>query len=163
MQDFYFMLGRALGVILFLMLFLPTQSTFASLDYGKQSLIGADFSGSDLRAATFYLTNLQNADFSGSNLEGASFFDAKLENADLSEANLRDATMDAAILEGTNLTNAVLEGAFAFNTKFKDVNIKGADFTDVLMNTQSLQTLCSIASGENPITKRQTIETLNCN
>ena len=44
---------------------LPTRS-FAALDYGKQSLIGADFSGSDLKGATFYLTDLQDANLSAS-------------------------------------------------------------------------------------------------
>ncbi len=51
---------------------------FAALDYGKQTLIGADFSNTDLKGATFYLSDLQDADFSGSDLQGASFFDAKL-------------------------------------------------------------------------------------
>ena len=44
--------------VLMIVLSLPSRS-FAALDYGKQSLIGADFSGSDLKGATFYLTDLQ--------------------------------------------------------------------------------------------------------
>ena len=46
---------------------LPSIS-FAALDYGKQSLVGADFSGSDLKGATFYLTDLQDANLSGCEL-----------------------------------------------------------------------------------------------
>ena len=46
--------------ILIVVLTLPTRS-FAALDYGIQSLVGADFSGSDLKGATFYLTDLQDA------------------------------------------------------------------------------------------------------
>jgi len=42
--------------VLMIVLSLPFRS-FAALDYGKQSLIGADFSGSDLKGATFYLTD----------------------------------------------------------------------------------------------------------
>ena len=37
-------------------LILPSRG-LAALDYGKQSLVGADFSGSDLKGATFYLTD----------------------------------------------------------------------------------------------------------
>ncbi|MCY3537124.1 MAG: pentapeptide repeat-containing protein, partial [Cyanobacteria bacterium MAG IRC3_bin_20] len=37
----------------------------AAMDYAKQSLIGADFHGQDLRGTTFNLTNLREADLSG--------------------------------------------------------------------------------------------------
>ena len=37
--------------VLIIVLTLPSIS-YAALDYGKQSLIGADFSGSDLKGAT---------------------------------------------------------------------------------------------------------------
>ena len=49
--------------VLIIFLILPSRS-FAALDYGKQSLIGADFSGSNLKGATFYLTDLQDANLS---------------------------------------------------------------------------------------------------
>ena len=42
-------------------------------------------------------------------------------------------------MTGTNLTNAVLEGAFAFNTRFVDVTISGADFTDVPIRGDQLK------------------------
>ena len=44
--------------VLMIVLTLPFRS-YAALDYGKQTLVGADFSGSDLKGATFYLTDLQ--------------------------------------------------------------------------------------------------------
>ena len=49
---------------LIVVLTLPSR-VFAALDYGKQSLVGADFSGTDLKGATFYLTDLQDANLSG--------------------------------------------------------------------------------------------------
>tara|TARA_B100000700_G_C14601655_1_gene649363 strand:+ start:172 stop:690 length:519 start_codon:yes stop_codon:yes gene_type:complete len=159
----YSKLKNLLVLFLAILIFQPISPIYAALDYGKQTLIGADFSNNDLKGATFYLTNLQNANFSGSDLKGASFFDANLQGANLSNTNLRDVTMDAAILEGTNLSNAVLEGAFAFNTKFKDVNIRGADFTDVLMSKESKKSLCDLAEGVNPETKRETYLSLDCN
>ena len=136
---------------------------YAALDYGKQSLIGADFSNTDLKGATFYLSDLQDADFSGSDLQGASFFDAKLQDANLSNTNMKDVTMDSAILDGANLSNSNLEGAFAYNAKFEKVIIDGADFTDALLSNDVKKNLCDKANGINSITKRKTIETLECN
>ncbi len=143
--------------------FSPVQPSLAAMDYAKQVLIEADFSNRDLRGVTFNLTNLLKANLSGSDLEGASLFGAKLQEADLSNTNLRDATLDSAILEGTNLTNAVLEDAFAFNTRFKDVIITGADFTNVPVRDDVVSTLCLAATGTNPVTSRETRETLGCN
>ena len=46
-------------VLLYLTLsLLCPRASFAALDYGKQSLLGVDFSGSDLQGATFYLTDI---------------------------------------------------------------------------------------------------------
>ena len=141
---------------------LPVQAGWAAMDYAKQVLIESDFSNRNLRGVTFNLTNLLKANLSGSDLEGASLFGAKLQEADLSNTNLTDATLDSAILEGTDLSNAVLEDAFAFNTRFKDVLITGADFTNVPMRNDVLSELCLIADGQNPITGRNTKETLGC-
>ena len=158
------MLIRFLSILAgFLLIFMWEIPSHASIDYGKQSLIGDDFSKQDLKSATFYLTNLQDADLSDSNLEGASLFGAKLLNTDLSNANLRNATLDSAVFDGTNLTNAILENAFAFNARFRNVDISGTDFTNVIIRNDDLSYLCSIATGTNTITKRDTFETLECN
>lgn len=138
---------------------MPSQ---ALIDYGKQTLIGDDFSNQDLKGATFYLTNLQDANLSESDLEGASLFGAKLLNTNLSNTNLRNATLDSAVFEGTNLSNSILEDAFAFNARFKNVDITGTDFTNVVVRGEDLNYLCSIAHGTNPITKRDTFNTLEC-
>jgi len=134
----------------------------AAMDYAKQVLIGADFSGREMQGVTFNLTNLREADLSGSDLQGASLFGAKLQDADLSNTNLRDATLDSAVLDGTNLSNAVLEDAFAFNTRFINVTISGADFTNVPLRGDVLKTLCAVAEGTNPVTGRDTRDTLGC-
>ena len=134
----------------------------AAMDYAKQVLIGADFSNREMQGVTFNLTNLREADLSGSDLQGASLYGAKLQDADLTGTNLRDATLDSAVLDGTNLTNAVLEDAFAFNTRFINVTITGADFTNVPFRGDALKTLCAAAEGTNPVTGRQTSDTLGC-
>ena len=135
---------------------------FAAIDYGKQTLVGNDFSKLDLKGATFYLTNLQNADLSESDLEGANLFGAKLLNTNLANTNLKNATLDSAVFDGTNLVNAVLEDAFAFNARFNNVEINGSDFTNVILRDEDMRYLCSIASGVNPVTKRDTKATLEC-
>ncbi|MCP4944411.1 MAG: pentapeptide repeat-containing protein, partial [Planctomycetaceae bacterium] len=73
-----------------------------------------------------------------------------------------DATLDSAVFDGTNLTNAVLEDAFAFNTRFINVTVEGADFTNVPLRTDALKVLCANAEGVNPVTGRDTRETLGC-
>ena len=134
----------------------------AAMDYAKQQLIGADFHDADLRGVTFNLTNLRDADLSGADLRGASLFGAKLQDADLSGADLRDATLDSAVFEGTDLRNARFDAAFAFNTRFLDVAIDGADFTDVPLRGDARKTLCAVASGTNPFSGRTTRDTLGC-
>ena len=56
----------------------------------------------------------------------------------------------------------MLEDAFAFNTKFKNVVIEGADFTNVPLRGDALKTLCGLASGTNPVTGRDTRASLGC-
>jgi uncharacterized protein YjbI with pentapeptide repeats len=131
-------------------------------DYTKEILLNADFSGRDLTDSSFTKANLKNSNFKGSNLSGVSFFGANLEDTNLEGVNLSVATLDSARLVQANLTNAILEGAFAYSTQFQDAIITGADFTDVDLNDTVQAALCKVASGTNPVTGRNTRETLNC-
>jgi uncharacterized protein YjbI with pentapeptide repeats len=158
--------GRAaiallLGLLLSWGVLLPVRPAAAE-DYTRMILLGADFSEQDLRDSEFTKANLRQGDFHGSNLRGVSFFAANLEEVNLTGADLRDATLDSARLVEANLTNALLEGAFATNAKFEGAIITGADFTDVLMRADAQAKLCAIAAGTNPITGRDTRETLYC-
>ncbi|MFM7465905.1 MAG: pentapeptide repeat-containing protein [Cyanobium sp.] len=157
------MFGLLLGLSVFLpFLVLPTHPAVAAMDVAKQVLIGADFHGADLRGATFNLTNLREADFSGADLRLASLFGAKLQEANLRGADLREATLDSAVLKGTDLRDAWLENAFAFNTRFEEVRIDGADFTNVDLRPDARKVLCAAATGSHPISHRLTRDTLNC-
>ena len=151
------LLGLALGLLLAL-----PPGALAAMDYAKQVLIGADFHGADLRGVTFNLTNLRDADLHDADLRGASLFGAKLQDADLSGADLREATLDSAVLQGTDLRNARLDDAFAFNTRFLDVRVDGADFSGVPLRGDALKSLCAVATGTNPVSGRETRDTLGC-
>lgn len=131
-------------------------------DYNKEFLVGADFSGRVLTDSSFTKANLRGSNFSHTDLRGVSFFGANLEGANLEGANLMNATLDTARLSSANLTNAVLEGAFAFNAKFDGAVIDGTDFTDVEVRQDAQVLLCKTAKGTNPVTKRETRDTLNC-
>ena len=144
-----------------ILLSVPAKS-YAALDYGKQSLVGGDFSGSDLKGATFYLTDLQDANLSDCDLQNATLYGAKLKDTDLSNSNLREVTLDSAVLDGTDLSNTNLEDSFAFSTKFENVKIQGADFTNVFLPKDVIRKFCESASGTNPFTNRETRETLEC-
>jgi uncharacterized protein YjbI with pentapeptide repeats len=131
-------------------------------NYNRFSLVGADFSNQDLRDDDFTKANLREANFHNANLEGVRFFAANLESANLSGANLRNSTLDSARLVNADLTNAVLEGAFAASINIPGVKITGADFTDVLLRSDTLDKLCAVADGVNPVTGRATRDTLLC-
>lgn len=133
-----------------------------ALDYNRESLIGVDLSGKVLTDASFTKANLRNSNLSNTDSRGVSFFGANLDSTNFEGANLQDATLDTARFTNANLTNAVLEGAFAFNTKFEGSIIDGADFTDVLLREDMQKKLCKVAKGKNPVTGRETRETLNC-
>ena len=147
--------------LLMIVLTFPAIS-FAALDYGKQSLVGGDFSGSDLKGATFYLTDLQDANLSDCDLQNATLYGAKLKDTNLSNSNLREVTLDSAVLDGTDLSNTNLEDSFAYSTQFENVKIEGADFTNVFLPKEVVRKFCENASGTNPFTNRETKETLEC-
>lgn len=133
-----------------------------SVKLDQRSLRGQDFSSQDLTNASFVRSDLSQSDFSHSNLQGARLFSAKLGQANLEGADLRGSTLDLADLTKANLTNANLEGAFAFSARFNRATITGADFTDVLLREDARDLLCAIAQGTNPVTGRDTRETLLC-
>ena len=150
------------GLLVLVLVLVGSDPALAAMDYAKQVLIGADFHGADLREVTFSLTNLREANLSGADLRGASLFGAKLQDADLHDADLRGATLDSAVFNGTDLRQALLEDAFAFNTRFVDVRIDGADFTNVSLRPDAERSLCAVASGRNLSSGRDTRSTLNC-
>ncbi len=152
-----------LSVLLLLGMGIMVAPSAGAVDYNKRSLLNEDFSNQDLRGDSFDLASLRGSDFSHADLRGVRFFSANLEYVNFEGADLRGAVLDSARLDHTNFTNANLEGAFLASVKVKPSTIiEGADFTDALILPQDEGRLCAIASGTNPTTGRNTIDTLYC-
>jgi uncharacterized protein YjbI with pentapeptide repeats len=133
-----------------------------SVDYNKANLANEDFSGKDLTDSSFDHSNLRNANFSNTNLKGVQLFSSNLDKANFENANLRGADLESSRLTGVNLRNAILEDSFLMNAKFDGANIEGADFTNAMLRRDAEKSLCAIASGTNPVTGRNTKDTLYC-
>jgi uncharacterized protein YjbI with pentapeptide repeats len=157
-------------------LFLPALLIFMSLfvlivdpgsaladDFTKANLPNnADFSGKDLTTYEFTQATVRNGKFINANLTGVSLIGGNFDSADMTGANLTNALLDTARLTRVNLTNAILVGAFTSVTNFDGAIIDGADFTDVLLRKDVQIKLCKVAKGTNPITGRDTRDTLEC-
>jgi uncharacterized protein YjbI with pentapeptide repeats len=131
-------------------------------NYNGAYLEGRSFAGQDLKQAKFYKANLRGVNFTGANLRGASFFAASMRNVNLQKTRLEDSELSNADLRGAKLDQAVLERAYLTAAKLKGVTIVGADFTETIINNEQKIYLCTLASGMNTITKRQTRKTLGC-
>lgn len=97
------------------------------------TLIGADFSRSDLEGANFDGACLQGAIFRHAKLSGARFVGANLEgtdlsSADLSRSNLTDAWAPAAHFDCARLVEARLERAILTQTIFVKAQMEDATF-----------------------------------
>ena len=106
---------------------------------------------------------MTNSNFSHANLQGVSLFLATLNGANLEGADLTFSIVDTAKFYNANLTNAIFEDALAYNAKFNEGTIiDGADFTGVYFRRSTEKLLCKLAKGTNPVTGRNTRDTLPC-
>lgn len=165
----------ALILVLALILWLPLASMVSgkadnglnngaayAVNYDRKNLRQQDFAGQDLTDNDYTRADLTEANLSHTNLVGVRLFTTHLDRANLEGANLTGATLDGATLVRANLKDAVLEGAYVISADFRGAIIEGADFTDVLFDPRVNDLLCETADGVNPLTGRETRETLFC-
>ncbi len=150
------------GIVLLITVWGVAVPSVYAESYDRQSLRYAEFAHRDFRGDDFTRADLANADLQGTDFRGARLFDTTLSQANMTGANMTGATLDGARFIRANLTNAILEGAYAFDTDFSDAIIEGADFTDVLLDPKTNRQLCEVAAGTNPVTGRNTRDTLYC-
>ena len=122
-----------------------TGANLARARFCNGSLEQADLSGADLSEADvsetqmlralLKKTSLRRAKMRATSIEQVRAESADLMLADLSDANclmanLTGAKLDGAILSGAKLESAVLKGASLSLTRFDQVDLKNADFSN---------------------------------
>lgn len=140
----------------------PAVAQDKTVNYTNTVVSDRDFSNKDLVGAVFAAAEMRRTNFSGSDLENAMFTKGTLIDADLSNTNLSGALMDRVVLNGADLTNAVLIGTIMTRSSFEGTKIKGADFTDAIINRYQVKLLCQKAEGVNPSTGVATRTSLGC-
>ena len=88
------------------------------------------------------VTTAKNSSFKGANMTDLIAYATRFDNADFTDANLTNG----------ELMKSVFDGAI----------IDGADFTDANLDLSQRKSLCERASGTNPQTGVNTIDSLEC-
>ena len=130
------------------------------VDYTLTSHDRGDFQGQDLENTSFAGAHASAADFSGSNLHGAILTKGVFQGARFVAANLNNVLMDAADFRDTDLRDADLRDAIATGVRWDGAKIKGADFSDALLDPSAARQLCATAEGVNPQTGMSTRDSL---
>ena len=98
------------------------------LPLNKSKLDFLDFSGADLRGASFYETTMPNANFQGANCTRASFIYTKMHNA-----KFQGATISKSNFGGADLTGADFSGLKMTDVSFEEAILKGAKFSKTII------------------------------
>jgi uncharacterized protein YjbI with pentapeptide repeats len=93
-----------------------------------------DFSGGDLRGATFEDVDLGGASFAGADLSGASFRNVRLTGANFDGCAARGAVFSDVNLAYASFADSDLRGALLFNANMADISLKGATLEGAQVN-----------------------------
>lgn len=136
--------------------------TGVSASFEDKILAGKDFSAQNLQTAQFTNVDLTETNFTQADLRGAVFNGALINNANFQGADLTNGLAYLSSFNGTDLSDAILEEAIMLRTTFKDVKIKGTDFSFAVLDGEQISYLCKIAEGFNSKTGVSTSESLEC-
>ena len=134
-------------------------------DYATKDIKGdTSFAGAKNIGKDFTQVDAKGVDFRNSDLSGSRFYRAKLESAKFDAAILQGASLEDSDLVDASFEGANLSGAYLSASIEEVKTIKGADFSDALMQEKTKQKLCqrSDATGTNPVTGVETRDSLMC-
>ncbi len=107
-------------------------------------------------------------DLHGADLQNNEFVKYDLSYQDLGEANLQGAYMSVTTAKNSSFKSANMKDLIAYAVRFDNADlsdgaiIDGADFTDANLDLSQRKSLCERASGTNPQTGVNTIDSLEC-
>ncbi|MBO3457646.1 pentapeptide repeat-containing protein [Aetokthonos hydrillicola Thurmond2011] len=156
--------GLILAMVLFLFPLAAQAASSSSItrSVNNNQVSSQDFSGKNLIGAEFTNVNLTNSNFSNADLRGGVFNGSLLQGVNLHGVDFSNGIAYLADFKGADLSDAILTEAMLLRSKFDDVNITGADFTDAVLDGIEIKKLCAKASGVNSKTGVDTRESLGC-
>jgi uncharacterized protein YjbI with pentapeptide repeats len=111
-------------------------------DFPGAFFVWRDFSGYDLRGASFFRSEMDHVSFEGAALMGADFSGSCLAWANFALADLTDAKFDSCDMESANFARAILTkcslcGSYLANSTFNNSTISRARFDEANLQRAS--------------------------